>query len=590
MRAGASRFDDTGTQQVSSRRWDTGRLNPPNRLWGSNGVTFGPDGRLYVAQFLAGRISAVDTASGDVDVVVEQDGPVQAPDDLAFGADGSMYIADLTPGRVWRRTPDGTYTLVSDEVRVPNGITCVGDRLFVNEMKMNGRLLELFPDGRDPVVLTDGLALGNAMQLGPDGYLYYPHMIGNQVWRIPPDGGLPELFAENVDDPVAVRFDKGGVLVVLSRGPAGIVTRIDLATGVRSVVVSGVVGLDNAAFDAENRMYVSSFGSGGVTEMHEDGRTREIVPRGFSGPYGVTVDLRGTVYAADHYRLASPGDAGEGDSGGVVTHELQTFVHGITADDGLLHFASEYGDVRTYDPVGKSTRVRARGLNEPTGIAVAPDGALVVAETGAGRVVRIDGTNTDGTNTDGTNTDGTNTDGTNTDSASADGTDAVTVLAEGLRHPVDVAFDAEGRCYVSDDRLGAVLRIDDGEVVTVAEGLGAPQGLAVRGDELFTLDTGRRCLRVVSLTTGESRVDAENLPVGLPPGITRADPALFAEGGPGTPRPFAGLAVAPDGTLLVSANGEGSVLRLTDIGSGTDIGADTDAGPGSEPPGAVRTP
>ncbi|MFH8470308.1 hypothetical protein [Streptomyces sp. NPDC017991] len=565
MRAGPSRFGDTGGRQVTSRRWHTDRLNPPNRLWGSNGVTFGPDGRLYVAQFLAGRISAVDPASGDMDVVVEQDGPVQAPDDLAFGTDGSMYIADLTPGRVWRRTPDGTYTLVSDRVRVPNGITCVGDRLFVNEMRMNGRLLELFPDGGDPVVLTDGLALGNAMQLGPDGLLYYPHMIGNQVWRIPPDGGLPELFAEHVDDPVAVRFDKGGVLVVLSRGPAGIVTRIDLSTGARSVVVSGVVGLDNAAFDAENRMYVSSFGSGGVTEMHEDGRTREIVPRGFSGPFGVTVDLRGTVYAADHYRLAGPGDSGEGDSSGVVTRELQTFVHGITADDGLLHFASEYGDVRTYDPVHRSTRVRARGLNEPTGIAVAPDGALVVAETGAGRVVRIDGT------------DG------------SDGSAAVTVLAAGLRHPVDVAFDAEGRCYVSDDRLGAVLRIDDsdsdsdndggGVAVTVAEGLGAPQGLAVRGDELFTVDTRGRCLRAVSLSTGESRIDAENLPVGLPPGITRADPALFAEGMPGSPRPFAGLAVAPDGTLLLSANGEGSVLRLTDSGAG---GVGVGGGQGAE--------
>ncbi|MGX1911368.1 Vgb family protein [Streptomyces phaeochromogenes] len=528
-----SRYDDTGNTRSTSRRWDLRRLNPPNRLWGSNGVTFGPDGRLYVAQFLAGQISAVDTTTGDVDVVVPLDGPVQAPDDLAFGADGSMYIADLTPGRVWRRSPEGAYSLVSDQVQVPNGITCVGDRLFVNEMKMNGRLLELFPDGGDPVVLTDGLALGNAMQLGPDGCLYYPHMIGNQVWRIPPDGGTPELFAEEVDDPVAVRFDKGGVLVVLSRGPAGIVTRIDLATGARSVVVSGVLGLDNAAFDAENRMFVSSFGSGGVTEMHEDGRTREIVPRGLSGPFGVTVDLRGTVYAADHYRLASPGDSGEHDSSGVITHELQPFVHGITADDGLLHFASEYGDVRTYDPVRRTTRVRVQGLNEPTGIERSPDGALVVAESGAGRVVRIDGT------------------------------DTVTVLAEGLRHPVDIAFDTEGRCYVSDDELGAVLRIDDGEAVAVADGLGAPQGLTVRGDELFTVDVQHRCLRAVSLTTGETRIDAEDLAVGLPPGITRTEPALFAAGMPGSPHPFAGLTAAPDGTLLLSANGEGSVVSLS---------------------------
>ncbi|MFD7896669.1 hypothetical protein [Streptomyces sp. NPDC059743] len=539
-----SRYDGTGHRRAASTRWQVKRLNPPNRLWGSNGVAFGPDGRLYVAQFLAGQISAVDLADGDVEVAVPMDGPVQSPDDLAFGADGSMYIADLVPGRVWRRSPHGEYSLVSDQVKVPNGITCVGDRLFVNEMKMNGRLMELFPDGRDPVVLTEGLALGNAMQLGPDGCLYYPHMISNQVWRLHPDGGTPELVAEDVHEPVAVRFDRGGVLTVLSRGAAGVVTRIDLhGTGSRSVVTSGVVGLDNAAFDAENRMFVSSFASGGVTEMHPDGRIREIVPRGLDGPFGVTVDFAGTVYAADHYRVAGPESPVKGDGSGVgdrssvgdvTTHALMPFVHGITAEGGLLHLTSQYGEVRTYDPEHGTTRVRASGLSRPMGITVGPDGRLVVAEAGAGRVLAIDEN------------------------------DTVTVLADGLEHPVDVAFDAERRCYVSDDRTGVVLRIDNGETTAVAEGLGAPQGLAVLGDELFTVETGPRRLRAISLTTGESRIDAEGLAVGAPPGVTlRAEPALFAHGMPGSPGRFAGLAVSPDGSLLLSADGEGTVLRLS---------------------------
>ncbi|MFC7304433.1 hypothetical protein ACFQVC_09445 [Streptomyces monticola] len=531
---GPSRYDPTGRRRPTSERWDIRRLNPPNRLWGSNGVTFGPDGRLYAAQFIAGQISAVDPASGDVEVVVGLDGPVQAPDDLAFGADGSMYIADLTPNRVWRRDPGGEFSLVSDTVQVPNGITCVGDRLFVNEMKTDGRLLELFPDGGDPVVLTGGLALGNAMQLGPDGCLYYPHMISNEVWRIPADGGSPELVAAGVHDPVAVRFDKGGTLVVLSRGVAGIVTRIDLATGVRTTVTSGVAGLDNAAFDAENRMYVSSFASGGVTEMHPDGRTREIVPRGLDGPFGIAVDLGGTVYAADHYRLARLTGTGADEPGG-ATHALLQFAHAVTADDGLLHLTSQQGEVRTHDPHTDTTRVRATGLSEPSGLAVAPDGALVVAETGAGRVVRIDAT------------------------------DTLTVLAEGLDHPMDIAFDGRGRCYVSDDRLGAVLQIGpgDGELTTLAEGLGAPQGLAVRGEDLFTVEVAHRRLRAIGLTTSDSRIEAEDLAVGLPPGSTRAHPEQ-APAYTSPPHQFAGLAVSHDGTLLLSANGEGTVLRLTE--------------------------
>ena len=484
-----------------------------------------------MAQFLAGQISAVDLASGDIEVVVPLDGPVQAPDDLAFGADGAMYIADLVPGRVWRRGPRGDYRLVSDQVRVPNGITCVGDRLFVNEMRVHGRLLELFPDGGEPVVLTDELAMGNAMQLGPDGCLYYPHMLSNQVFRIPPDGGTPELVAADLPEPVAVRFDRGGALVVLSRGAAGIVTRIDLfGSGDRSTVTSGVAGLDNAAFDDDNRMFVSSFASGGVTELHPDGRTREIVRRGLDGPFGVTIDLAGTLHVADHYGLADPQNPD-----GVTTRELLTFVHGITADRGLLHLTSQYGQVRSYDPAHRSVRERARGLDRPLGITARPDGSLVVAEAGAGRVLAIDDT------------------------------DTVTVLAEGLDQPADVALDAEQRCYVSDERRGTVYRIDNGTLVPVAAGLGAPQGLAIRGDELFIVETEHRRLRAISLSTGETRIDAENLAVGLPLGSTRAEPALFCHGMPGTPRQFAGLAVSPDGALYLSANGEGSVLHLTPL-------------------------
>ncbi|WP_240522125.1 hypothetical protein [Amycolatopsis vastitatis] len=121
------------------------------------------------------------------------------------------------------------------------------------------------------------------------------------------------------------------MLHVLSRGAAGIVTRIDLfGTGTRSLVTSDVPGLDNAAFNAENRMFVSSYAAGGITELHPDGRTREVVPRGSAGPYGMTADLGGTVHVADHHRLTrlqAPGDE-------VATTELLTFAHGSSPTAG----------------------------------------------------------------------------------------------------------------------------------------------------------------------------------------------------------------------------------------------------------------
>ncbi|ASO20732.1 sugar lactone lactonase YvrE [Actinoalloteichus hoggarensis] len=218
-------------------------------------------------------------------MIIPANGPVQSPDDLAFGPDGSMYLTDLVPGRVWRRDPGGAFTLVTDRVRVPNGIACVGERLFVNEMAVDGRLLEPFPlDGDEPRVLTGGPVVGNAMQLGPDGCLHYPHMLTGEVYRIGLDGGEPELVADRVHEPVAVRFDEGGRLIVLSRGAEGYVTVIDLfGTGSRTIVASGVTGLDNAAFDGENRMFVSSYAGGGIAELHPDGRTRDVVPPGSTG-------------------------------------------------------------------------------------------------------------------------------------------------------------------------------------------------------------------------------------------------------------------------------------------------------------------
>lgn len=108
-----------------------------------------------------------------------------------------------------------------------------------------------------------------------------------------------------------------------------------------------------------------------------------------------------------------------------------------------------------------------------------------------------------------------------------------------------------------------MLRLDDGS--PVADGLSAPQGLAVRGGEVLVVETGRRRLLAINPSTGETRVEADDLAVGLPPGVTRTDPELFTHGMPGVPRRFAGLAVGPDGTLHISANAEGGVLNLSPV-------------------------
>ena len=82
-------------------------------LHGTNGVYFGPDGRLYVASVSSATVAALDPESG---AIVERWGPehgVKGPDDLTFGPDGSMFWTDIAFGDVGRRTPDGTTTVVA---------------------------------------------------------------------------------------------------------------------------------------------------------------------------------------------------------------------------------------------------------------------------------------------------------------------------------------------------------------------------------------------------------------------------------------------------------------------------------------------
>jgi len=170
------------------------------------------------------------------------------------------------------------------------------------------------------------------------------------------------------------------------------------------------------------------------------------------------------------------------------------------------------------------------GLNELYGVAVGPDGAIIVAEGGEGNVIRLAGT-------------------------------AVEVVARGLARPTGVAAAADGTCYVAEADKGRVVHLNGG-VTPVIDGLREPHGILLVGDTLFTLDTGDDQLVAFSLTTRKRETIASNLPVGAPPGVTPKILAGIPGLLPGPLRPFAGIAAARDGTIYMAADGEGSVLAL----------------------------
>src|SRR5690606_18822159 len=100
--------------------------------------------------------------------------------------------------------------------------------------------------GAAKIMLTD-LPSPNAMEVGPDGWLYYPLMTANEIWRIDPNAGEhaePQRVTADLGVPDAVKFDPQG-FIVSTQVASGQVLRIDPRTGDKTLLAQLTPGLDN---------------------------------------------------------------------------------------------------------------------------------------------------------------------------------------------------------------------------------------------------------------------------------------------------------------------------------------------------------
>jgi DNA-binding beta-propeller fold protein YncE len=209
---------------------------------------------------------------------------------------------------------------------------------------------------------------------------------------------------------------------------------------------------------------------------------------------GVQLFLAGCWYAEDpgppsykrvHTIGGLAGDIGE--PFGIAIREDVVFV-----SDGAS------GTIRKITGDGKGPVMFAGGLNTPSGLALLPNGDLVVADTGSHTIRTI---STNGTVTILAGVDGVpgNADGSATQAT--------------FRAPVGVAVGADGAVYVSDTYNDRIRVIRDRVVSTIAGGargfaddvttnaqFDTPLGIAVWGDMLLVADSGNARLRIVDRT------------------------------------------------------------------------------------------
>ena len=508
--------------------WRLDRLTLPSRLFGANGLRTAPDGRIYVAQVTGSQISALDLATGRLDTVSAKGGDIIAPDDVAFGPNGDLYATEVMDGRVSVRDTGGRTRVLRDDLPCANGITVHQGRLFINECREGGRLVELDLNGGPTRILADDLPSPNAMEVGPDGMLYFPLMTANEIWRIDPEGAEPQRVAGDLGVPDAVKFDSMG-FIVSTQVATGQVLRIDPRSGERALLAQLKPGLDNLTFVGD-RLFVSNF-SGEITEILPGGDTSTVLPGGLNWPLGLAVGDDGNLYVADGtYFYVVRADGSLETVGMLFSPGYPGFLRGLASTGpGTFVVTTSGGQIARYRPADGETDYLADGFDQLYGVAVGPVDTIVFAELGTGRVHSLRSGN-------------------------------IEVLASALQDPVGVAFDPNGSPLVAESGAGRVVRLA-GSTETVIDGLQRPQGILVADETLYIVDAGTKEVIALDLDAGHRRTIASGLPVGPPPGV-EPKPLKGMPPFSGPQGPFAGIAAGPDGTLYVSADGDGSVLAL----------------------------
>ena len=465
---------------------------------GINGIMFGPDGALYLTSVVTPAVARIDPESGEILDNWGLDDGAQSPDDLAFGPDGSVYWTDISNGDVTMRTPTGETRVVASPGVGVNPITFSDDgRLFVSQCFMDTNLFELDPAGeKEPRLIRDDLGPGcglNGMDWGSaDGRLYGPRWFRGEVVRVDVDSGELETVASGFEVPAAVKFNSEGVLHVLD-SLRGEVVRVG-EDGRKEVVARVQPGLDNFAFDADDRLFISSFADGFIVEALSPDENRMVLAGGLNMPGGVALIGSGDavrLVVADFFALRQL-DPSTGDELGVVRDvigfsDIGTSMSAHATDDGQLILSSWFDNaVRLWDPAADALVQIFGELAAPID-AIRFEGDIVASQWGAGNVIAF----------------------------SPGNPEEKRVLAEGLSGPAGLTA-ADGTLYVTDNLAGTVLRIGDDGVETVAEGLDQPEGLAAANGSIYVVEAGAGRVVAIDAASGESTTVADGLELHVP--------------------------------------------------------------------------
>ncbi|HTG06170.1 MAG TPA: hypothetical protein VK635_19215 [Bradyrhizobium sp.] len=337
---------------------DVEGVKPPRmimeKMGGLNGFEFGPDDKLYGPLWFKGQVAKVDVDKAELTVVADG---FKIPAAVNFDSKGNLWVVDTALGQLVRVDPKtGAKKMVAQlKPSLDNLAIDDKDRIFVSNMADNGIQEVDAETGAAKQVISGKLALPGGIGVVSDGAKDTIYVADVFAYRTV-DGATGEvseparMHAAGVTLEYPMSATARGDEVILSSWFTGTVQVIDRKTGATREMMHDFKAPHDAVRLADGSILVSELGSKSLVRASgEHGKDRNVLIGGLEGPVGLVGDAKGDVYVTEAFagQLSRVGSNGE-------------------------------------------KTVIAKDLKMPEGIALTPDGKLIVAEVGAKRIVEID--------------------------------------------------------------------------------------------------------------------------------------------------------------------------------------------------------
>jgi streptogramin lyase len=492
----------------------------PSSFNGVHGLAVDAKGRLLAASVVGNSLWEVDRQTGAARVMIPA--PEGQSDDIAIGPKGELAWTNYLMGMVRFRESDGApMRVLAKDLPGLNSLDFDrrNGKLYASQVFLGDAVWEIDVAGKAaPRLIAKDLGGFNGFEVGPDGMLYGPLWFKGQVVKLNPANGQVTVINSEFKIPAAANLDGKGNLWVVDTN-VGELSKVELASGRKTVVRKLKPAIDNLAISPEGTIYVANMADNSIEAFNPaTGELRLLTGGKLAVPAGLKID-GGDLWVADIFSFRKV-NARTGEVQDIFRMQSSDMEYPFAVGLSPTHFALTSwftGSVQLVDRATLKTSAMIHGLKAPTDAIPLPDGSVIFIELATGSITRASG------------------------AKFADRR----VIAQGLAGPVQMVLGQDGALYVT-EAAGKLTRVNiaDGAKTTVADGLALPEGLSqTPWGSFIVAEAAAGRLTEIDPATGARRTVAANLPIGL-------------AAGPGMPPPYVvtGVAVGGDGTVYFTAD------------------------------------